>query len=112
MLLVGSQVAQDRVVWRNPGWESLQRRKSSANGADGDWLRLVVGDVENSLGDLAVDDLDAKDLGLWEGGDDGDIEVWRDDLLVRDLIGWLKAVRCCFRSYDVAVQERVLMRLR
>ena len=77
-----------QVLWlhikREVVWHALLRTN-----ADGNWLCLVVGDVDNGLVLLAVDQLDAEDLSLWEGGYDLDIEVWSDDLLLCDLVGGL-----------------------
>ena len=42
------------------------QQRASDNGK-GHCAGLVVGDIENGAGWVAVDELDAKDLGLWEG---------------------------------------------
>lgn len=70
-----SQVAQDvrlRTI--------LDQRASDDGDADG--LRLLIGDGEHRLSLMAIDELDAEDLGLRERSADGDLEVGSLALLI------------------------------
>jgi len=57
----------------------------TADDGDGDALGLLVVDGKAGFGSMAVDQLDAEDLRLWEAGRDGDLEVRRLGLLVDNL---------------------------
>jgi hypothetical protein len=56
---------------------------------DGDRFGLFVAEGDDGVGGFAIDELDAEDLGVGEGGGDEDIEVgalcWSFDFLVREL---------------------------
>jgi hypothetical protein len=67
--LLCSQVAQNLCI----GGGILHQRTTNDGNTDGLWL--VVGDGEDSLGGMSVDELHAEDLGLWERGGDLDIVV-------------------------------------
>lgn len=81
------QVTDDRVG-------RLQRHERAADEGDGHELGLIVVEGEHRLRGVVVDQLDAEDLGVGEGGRDGDLEVRRGagvfdsflDLL--DTLGW------------------------
>lgn len=49
--------------------------EAAANEVDGDCFGLFVGERQDCLRWLAIDELDAEDLGAGEGGGDGDGEV-------------------------------------
>ena len=69
----GSRRMSARCQW-------LQGRERASDNRDVDWLSLVVGEIEESLCRVPVYELHTEDLGLWEGGRDGDGEVghrWR-----------------------------------
>ena len=71
----GRQVAQDGgggggVVGQRRGGLEL-----AADEGDFNWGVLVVGDLDQGLGDAAVDDLDAEDVGVGEGRLDVGLEV-------------------------------------
>lgn len=59
--------------------------QGAANDRDTDGLRLLVGDGEDSLSLVAIDQLDAEDLGLRERGADGDFDVGSLALLIHVL---------------------------
>lgn len=68
---LGSQVAQ------HLGLVAAIEDQRPANNGHADGLGLLVGDVEHSLGSMAVDELDTEDLGLREFGLDRDLQVGR-----------------------------------
>jgi hypothetical protein len=74
-VLLGSQVADNLSL----AIDLVSQR--AANKADANWQGLAVADGEASLGSMAVDELDAEDLGLRERDRDLDIEVGRLRLL-------------------------------
>jgi hypothetical protein len=69
--LLCSQVAQNLCI----GGGILHQR--TTNDRNTDWLWLVVGDGQDSLGGMSVDELHTEDLSLWERGGDLDIVVGR-----------------------------------
>ena len=62
-----------RAFLRAAGW----RVQAAADERDADVRGFVVGEGEQGLRRLAVDELDAEDFGLREGGRDLDVEVGR-----------------------------------
>lgn len=50
----------------------ITRPQTSTHELDGNWVGFFIGEGEESLGLLAVDELDAEDLGVGEGGVNGD----------------------------------------
>lgn len=52
----------------------LRTRKHATNHDQRDGCALIVGDVEEGVGALAIDDFGAEDLGAGEGSSYGDIE--------------------------------------
>jgi hypothetical protein len=73
-ITLGSQVAQDGGDLRRAG-DIDGGREGSADDQDGDGFGFLVVDVEDGAGGVAVDELDAEDLCLREGGLDIDIDV-------------------------------------
>lgn len=59
---------------------SNRRDKRAADDGDSDRLRLLVGDLEDCARGMAIDQLDAEDLGLREGGADVDVQLGRLDV--------------------------------
>lgn len=75
-------IARGREVADNDRWvrsarHILRRQEGAADDEDADGLGLGVVDVEDCAGWVAVDELDAKDLGVGEGGLDVDLQVGR-----------------------------------
>ena len=52
----------------------MRRYKGAADDGDGDGGGLVVGDVEDGASGVVVDEFDAEDFALREGGEDVDGE--------------------------------------
>lgn len=66
-----AEVAEnDRRVWST--WHTDGRHQRTTDQNQGNWLGLEVGDAENGLGCVAIDELDAKDLAVGERCRDGD----------------------------------------
>ena len=75
-IALGGQVAQDgRSLGRAGDIDGSGER--ATNDQDGDGLGFLVVDVEDGAGGVAVDELDAEDLCLREGGLDVDVDVGR-----------------------------------
>lgn len=74
-VLLAGQVAQDA------GLSASIIEEGSADNGDADGRGLLVLDGEAGLGRVAVDELDAEDLGLREAGGDGYLEVGGDGVL-------------------------------
>lgn len=68
VVLGGGQVAQDALVGRGVGGKLLGGVKSTGEEGEGEGGGLAVGDGDEGLGRVAVDELDAEDVGVWEGG--------------------------------------------
>lgn len=66
-ILVGGQVANDA---RRRSW--IRSPQAATDELNGDWVGLFVGEGEDGLGLLAIDQLDAKDLSIREAGFDCD----------------------------------------
>lgn len=71
----GRQVAEDRGGLGRVGGQRLCSPERTANKGDVDWRLLVVSDLNQRLGDPAVDDLDAEDVGIGESRLDVGLEV-------------------------------------
>jgi hypothetical protein len=75
--------------------------ETTANKVDGDCFWLVVDERQDRLRGLAIDELDAKNLGAREGGGDCDGEI-------RSLLGIFKFLDCLIKvSVRVAGAYRV-----
>jgi hypothetical protein len=70
------KIADHRGRGMSTNCQWLQGRKCASNDSYIDRLGLVVGEVKQSLCGVSIDELHAEDLGLWEGGRDGDCKVW------------------------------------
>lgn len=70
-----AQVAKDGIVGGGAGLELSCMEKLAAHEGDGDGRLLIVGDVNDSFGGTAVDELDTKDVRLGEGCDDVSLEL-------------------------------------
>ena len=84
-ILLGSQVADDaRAADVEVGCP-----QTAANELDGDGLRFFIAEGEAGISGLAINELNAEDLGVGEGGGDKDIQVRRGagsvDFFVWDL---------------------------
>lgn len=66
VVLDGGQVAQDGGVGGRIIRQRLGGLERTADEGDADRRLLVVGNLEQSLGDMTVDDLDAEDVGIRE----------------------------------------------
>jgi len=119
-----AQVAKDCIVGGGVGLELFCVEELAAHKGDNDGRLLIVGDVDDSLGGTAVDELDTKDVRLGESCDDVSLELdlgragsvvierlWhyqRADVSVTNLIG-LSAPREHKDKYDmhrIAVARR------
>lgn len=89
-IALGGEVAQDDGDLRRAG-DIDGGGEGAADNQDLDGLWLLVVDVENGAGGVAVDELDAEDLCLREGG--GDVDVNVGGLL---LVGVLDLFLDCF----------------
>lgn len=91
-ILDSRQVPDDGSRGMNACWEILQGRKRAPNDRDGDWLGLIVRDIDDGLCRVSIDQLDAEDLCRWEDGGDRDGEVWSRSSFFRDsfcgLVKW------------------------
>lgn len=75
------------------GWstlrESIQSSQVCTNDSESYGFGLIVGEFKKSLGRVVVDELHTKNLRLWEGGEDLDIQVgsdWVFEFLFDDLM--------------------------
>lgn len=73
--LDGGQVAEDRGILRCALWHGLSGSKGAADENNINWGLLMVGDLNQGLGDAAVDKLDAEDVGFGENSLDIGLEV-------------------------------------
>ena len=73
-IALGGQVAQDGRSLRRAGHIDGSGERATDD-QDGDGLGFLVVDVEDGAGGVAVDELDAEDLCLREGGLDVDVDV-------------------------------------
>lgn len=71
-VLLGGEVAHDAGTLRIKVWCP----KTSADELHRHWFRLLVGEGDHGIGGLAIDELDAEDLSIGEGGRDTNGECW------------------------------------
>jgi hypothetical protein len=86
--------------------------EAAADEVDSDCLSLFVGEGEDCLRRLAIDELNTEDLCAWEGRGDGDSEV-QALRRVFDLLYYLMAVSICFTpkrrmSHDIPLPAQRL----
>ncbi len=83
VVLGGREVANDGSRLRSALGQRLGGLDDTADNGDLNWAILVVGDLNQSLGDATVDELDSKDVGLGESGLDIGLELSRKGTLRR-----------------------------
>ena len=71
----GSEVADHSCAGRGINRQWLECREKSANEGDGDWIGFAVGEVKNSFGRVAIDELDTENLRVGERGRDREGKV-------------------------------------
>lgn len=101
VVLDGRQVADDGLVGGLVGGELLGGGEGAADKGDLDGARVAVVDLDDGLCGTAVDELDAKDVGLGEAG--LDIGLERGDIGgrgvgVRSVLGRMSAVFPAMKS--------------
>lgn len=60
--------------------------QGSSDDGNGDRRNLVVRKVQNDIGVMVVNELDAEDLCVWEGSFDRDCKIGRGWLLLKNLL--------------------------
>jgi hypothetical protein len=70
-----SQVPHNESGRMSTLWQGVIRTQGTTNDRDVHRLGLVVGEINYCLRRAAIDKLDAKDLGIWEGDRDTDFQV-------------------------------------
>lgn len=78
VVLSARDVAQDALVRGGVGREDLSRVKDTSEEGEGDGSLLLVGKGDESLCRVTVDELDAEDICLGEGG--GEVSVESDSV--------------------------------
>jgi len=71
----GSQVAEDGGGCGGVLGQRLGGLEHATDEGDVNWRLLVVGDLDQGLGDTAIDNLDAEDVGIREGRLDVGLEL-------------------------------------
>ena len=104
----GRQVAEDVGAGGGVVGQLGRGLEHAADERDLNWRLLVVGDLDQGLGDAAVDDLDAKDVGIGESRLDVGLELGlRDGRRGAGLIGLGElGVSNCIRARDTVRSEK------
>lgn len=72
----GSQIA-DNLRWNRSAWNTDGGHERAANKEEVDRAGLMVGNGQNGLSRVSVDELHTKHFGVWERCGDLDGDVWR-----------------------------------
>lgn len=91
-------IPDNQRAWVSARCQWLETRQCASDDCDLYWFFLTVGEIEECLCRVAIDQLYAEDLGLREGGGDCDVEIggcgWDFDLfldLEREMISYFEA---------------------